>query len=412
MAACSDGQRLRKPSEVEPLSDYTLNEENYQNFLTKLSAFSSKFSEEYVSEFNTGDNVSLSPVSMYMCLALLAECTDGNTREEILTALNLSMEEVREYTKILYAASSKDYYVEETSGKTLLQTSEHLTNSIWMDKSLTADSTSLDVLASQYYCYSYKTDFSNTSANKAIRSFIKKQTKGVIDEKTEFSTDTLFTLINTLYLKDVWNYAGDDMKLTSTAYDFKNTDGSTTNTFFLEGKYIAGRALSKPEYTSFYTETLRNYRIKFVVPKAGYKIEDIFTAENINLINLNTDYRAVDENNWKYYTRCLFPEFKASGKADVSNLLSKRLNIKSLFNDSCELSFTENEAFCGQIAHNTELAVNRKGILGAAATVSTLLGDGGPQNYIYKDFIVDKSFGYILTDRYNVPLFCGIVNKI
>ena len=58
----------------------------------------------------------------------------------------------------------------------------------------------------------------------------------------------------------------------------------------------------------------------------------------------------------------------------------------------------------------------QEGIEGAAVTV--IAGDGsaapGEEEFekVYLDFVVDKTFGFIVTDARDVPLFTGIINGI
>lgn len=64
--------------------------------------------------------------------------------------------------------------------------------------------------------------------------------------------------------------------------------------------------------------------------------------------------------------------------------------------------------------HLTTLTVDRKGIEGAAVVILPGAGAAGPDEYeeVYLDFVIDRSFGYVLTDRYGTVLFTGVVNNI
>ena len=64
--------------------------------------------------------------------------------------------------------------------------------------------------------------------------------------------------------------------------------------------------------------------------------------------------------------------------------------------------------------HKCSLDVNARGIEGAAVTV--MVGDGaaGPGEYedVYQDYIVDRAFGFIISDHFGAVLFSGVVNGI
>ena len=274
----------------------------------------------------------LSPVSVFMALSLAAECADGDTRCEILNALGVTYDELKTNSKLLY----RELNVEHGGGG-LLETGTtgrvDMTNSIWIDENVTVKDDCINSLAQDYYCYSYRTDFAKKTdvANRAIRQFVKKQTKGLIDKKFLFTPETLFTLINTLYLKDVWNSRGDDIAMTGESYSFKERDGENESVKLMMGGYKYGRAYTGVDFTSFYVTTYNGYKIKFILPSEGHEIEDVFTKENIFTANSIENYNAVDEENKiKYYTRCLFPEFKADFDDEVTDVLKEDFNIHSL----------------------------------------------------------------------------------
>jgi serine protease inhibitor len=59
--------------------------------------------------------------------------------------------------------------------------------------------------------------------------------------------------------------------------------------------------------------------------------------------------------------------------------------------------------------------VDRKGIEGAAVTLMAMGATSAPSDEytkLYFDFIVDKAFGFIITDSYGATLFSGVVNEL
>ena len=66
--------------------------------------------------------------------------------------------------------------------------------------------------------------------------------------------------------------------------------------------------------------------------------------------------------------------------------------------------------------HKTKLKVDEVGIEGAAVTIMMMCESAAPSEdpikYVYHDYIVDRSFGFILTDSKDITLFSGVVNKI
>ena len=65
-------------------------EESYENFLDKLDVFAAKLTYEVYADSNKQSNICISPVSVYMALALATECANGETRDEILNAVGVT----------------------------------------------------------------------------------------------------------------------------------------------------------------------------------------------------------------------------------------------------------------------------------------------------------------------------------
>lgn len=136
----------------------------------------------------------------------------------------------------------------------------------------------------------------------------------------------------------------------------------------------------------------------------------------------DADYRALDEeSNTFYRTRCLFPRFEAEFDGIVNGLLQE-LGIARFFRDpgiypdGCQFeTLTEKAVYCEKVRHVAKLEVGRRGIEGAAATVVEMdnaAAEPPEREEVYLDFPVDRAFAFLLTDRYGVTLFSGIVGEI
>ena len=384
-----------------------------------LSASAEKFASDFASlaynEYDKDTNFTVAPVSVYMALSLAAQCADGNTRSEILSALGVSYDQLLNGFSDYYRSLFADYKYE---GKTI--GTIDFSNSIWLDNSLKTKQACVDTLAEKFHCYSYKVGFydDNPAANAAIREFVKDKTKGLINQDFKLGKETLFALINTLYLKDIWNSLGDELNYTDQTYDFVNYDASTTKTKLLQGSYNKGRIYECDEFSTFFTSTANGNKIKFILPNEGFGVDDIFTAENLAEINSITNYEAVDNTNKIVYnTRCLFPEFTAEYDDDIIALL-RQMGINDLFSvkDCNYTALTETNAYCSSVVHVTKLKVDKIGVEGAAVTIIANDGESMPPYFDYEhkysDFVIDKSFGFILTDKYDNTLFSGVVKKV
>ena len=240
-------------------------EEGYMAFLEKLDAFAAKLTHEVYSDSEKQTNLCISPVSVYMALALAVECTDGTTRDEILDAVGVSYEEVKRFTGVLYAFSNRTRGDTGVFGNEQIMMLEELSNALFADKSVSLKDAGVKSLANNYNCDLFHVDFGSSEGEKVVAAYIEDKTHGLIEGGVELSPETLITLINTFYLKEVWDNQGDKLNLTKEKYLFKNADGSTQNTRLLEGYYFNGKAYEGDGYTSFFTRTANGFTVKFNV---------------------------------------------------------------------------------------------------------------------------------------------------
>ncbi len=405
--ACSGGKctELGKPAEAKPLiySDYT---ESFTAFKGKAEDFATRFASGVYEDYTGNTNFTVSPVSVFTALSLAAECAGGDTRGELLSALGVTYNELQANFPTFYRSLIRD------SKSTVV----NLTNSIWVNEGTPVKQECINTLSDTFYSYSYAADFlhDNVNANKAIRKFVKDQTKGVIDHEFELSRETLFTLINTLYLKAIWNPYGRDLPMTKDAYTFTAKDGTTTSKKLVQGDYNFGKAYETEKYSAFYTQTSNGFKLKFLLPKGGYSVDEVFTAENLATVNAIKDYDSFDEeNDIAYKTRCFFPEYKCSYEGDLVPVLQEKFGITTAFGEGCDFStLTDEPCYCSEVKHVTNLVVDKKGIEGAAVTYIAGAGAAAPIETVYADFILDRAFGFIITDNNNVTLFSGVVNNI
>lgn len=420
MAACSSGnaKQLGAAATAESLSYWEFNDEGLFDIRLNAEAFASDFAAATYDSMGGNGNFVVAPVSVYMALSVAAECAAGDTREEILTALDIDYTSLKTDFSKLYRSLIAEYRT-NTGG---LEGQLTLTNSIWLNSgmnNLNVKDECISSLSQNFYCYSYSADFTNNNkqANRAVKSFVKKQTNGLINRDFNISSDSSFVLLNTLYLKNIWNMYGTNLPFTSEKYNFVNSDGSKNSTKLLQGKYSVGRAYEEETFTNFYARTYNGYQLKFIVPKEGYSVDDVYTSENLAKVSALTDYNALDDENMLCYnTRCLFPEFSASFNGDVKNVLREAFGINSMFDftKSDFSSISDSPNYCTSVQHVTNLKVTKKGIEGAAVTVIPGAGAAAPGEYtnVYEDFVVDRSFAFIITDSHNTTIFSGVVNKI
>lgn len=418
LAGCGGGANatlLQAAAESTPLSYNEYRGEDISAVRGAANAFSATFSAE-MAERNAqaGENYILSPVSVYTGLSLAAACAAGRTKTQLLSALGVSEAQLDAGFSPFYRSLVRNIKDDRGKERTVLQ----LANAVYVANDVPMSEVGLQKLASDYFCYSYQADFlgDNSGANNAVRNFVKEQTHGLIDQNFALSPDTLFALINALYLKDVWNAAGMDLPTHGT-FPFAGYAGSA-NVPYLRGAYTLGRAYDGDGYTLFLAHTYGGYKVKFLLPDAGVSAQEVFTAQHLAAANAVTDFSPHDhEAKIHYHTRCIFPAFSGGSDGSARATLQEVFGVNDLFDASAsDLSAVTHaeRAFLSDVRHVATLTVDERGIEGAAVTILPGASDAGPDGYenVYLDFMVERAFAFLLTDAHDTVLFSGIVDRV
>lgn len=391
--------------------EYEINPE-VDIFLEKLEDFSHKISVEIYD--GTDENYLVSPVSIYMALAMVIECTNGETREEVLNAVGVTYDEVINFTKYIYGLANRKYYDKNNK----LSAFEELANSIWIEESIDLKKACLDILSEYYHVDSLHVPFKNNPvyANDLLKKYVHDKTYGLINLELEIPPSTLFLLVNTYYIKDNWLYNGSELNFTDRIYDFKNVDGSITSTKLLMGEYTPGQIYESDKFYHFTQKSYKGYKMKIILPKDDYTVDDIYNYEILKEVNNVTDYKPVDDKySMNHFTRVLFPEFEVSAKKIINSDL-KKIGIHKIFDEmNADFSnITDINSYVGMIYHETKLKVDSRGFEGAAVTIVQQTTSSGPMFYenVYHELVLDRPFAFILTNQKDVVLFSGIVKII
>lgn len=416
-ATAGVAQELRNPKELEHTYDYQeATSEQYLAFKSKMKAFSSKVSDAYINrEFDSNKNIAISPLSLELCLGLAVSASSGATRNEILTAFDMDLETFNKFYKLYYDDLSFEVLNEYKEPESLLS----FTNSLWVDDEIALKEQGLDSLMNDRYCYAYSVDFNNNNrnSNHAINRFVRENTNEFLSPQFNFSKETILALINTIYLKDIWNNGGADLRLADAQYKFTNLNGAVSEQRLLEGHYFPGKVIETDNYSSFYTKTNTGIKLYFVKAKPGKNFTSLSPRAVLNYIldNDNIVYKD-DEKQERYETNCVFPEFYVHSDSSLKALLQQDLHIEKLFSAECNFSnLTNGNAYCGDIRQYVKLNVEKDGIEAGAATYTMIFGAAASNNeyQIVKDtFVVDQEFGFVITSRNNDILFSGIVTNI
>ena len=407
--------------EIEP-TDYTfydyLRSQEFNAFKAKIGMFANKAAVAIGA--NSDGNTAISPVALFMALAMAAESANGDTRQEILDAMGVTYEELN--ANMLYLNYICNQVLDNGGSQSNGQNQIKCVNSLWVQNGVKVKDEGVKALTTKYYSDLFYMNFDEDDVNSILTSYISNETHGLLSPDLDVKPDVLLILMNVVYLRDIWNRFGNEFSFTDQKYDFVNYDQSKTNTQLLCGHYNSGKAMETDVFRKFYISTNGELKLTFIVPQDGHSLDEIYTTEVLNAPSqyITYDTESDPQFNYSFHTRCLFPEFKAVFDDYLQDVF-KKMGVKKFFNEfSCDFSnLTDELVYCSKFRHITKLEVTRKGIEGAAVAYESMdrQGSAGPGQKekvwkdVYFDFPVDRDFAYILS-KDNIPIFTGVVKSI
>ena len=347
-------------------------------------------------------NVVYSPLNVYLALAMLAETTDGDSRQQILDLLGAAdMETLRTQASALWNANYSDDGV----------TTSHLASSLWLNEEIAYHQDTLDQLAQTYYASSYQGQMGSSAMDQALQSWLNEQTGGLLEDAVEgvqLDAKTVLALATTIYYRAAW---ADTFLPENTASGTFNGAAGEQNCDFMHQSdsqdYYWGEkfsAVGKPLRESG--------NMWFVLPDEGVSPEDLLQDEETMKFMLSG---GADWSNSTYVTVNLsVPKFDVSSDIQLQDGL-KALGITDVFDgavsDFSPLCQDPAGIYLSTAQHAARVSIDEEG---CTATAFTLMAADRmsmpPEEEV--DFTLDRPFLFLITGQDGTILFAGVVNQV
>ena len=348
------------------------------------------------------ENPVLSPLSAYLCLAMLMPGANENTKAEFEKILGADWQ----YVSALAANIASE--LTGVKGNTRLD----IANSIWTDddKAIIEEEW-LRTVRTYFGPEVYTVDLPSNEALKAINKWVNDKTNGMIPKLHDenYDKDTIMVLLNALYMKADWahKFEGRD------TYDreFAKADGSTVTVPFMN-MFEAYESYIKTDGAEGIMLPYDDGRLAFIALKpddgdarkyaagfTGAKLKEALAAAKadtfvtVNMPKFDTEYSV-------YLTDAL----KAMGMTDAFDP------------DLADLTGAgrgvDGPLYISYVFQKVKVDVNEEGTEAAAVTeIATAEGCALPADEpIVLTF--DKPFVYAIVDtETGVPLFAGVMEN-
>ena len=364
-----------------------------------------EFYEMTMQEFlkdTQGENKVYSPLNVYMALAMLAETTEGDSRQQILDLLHTdSMETLRSNANTLWNAN----YCDEGTVNSLLA------SSVWLSDKINYKEDTLKILAENYYASSFSGTMGSQEYNKMLQDWLNEQTGGLLEEQAgnvEMNPATVFGLATTVYFRAKWQnefYAPNN-----TEEVFHAKSGDIVTEFMHHsgtGTYYWG------ENFGAIARNLKNSgNMLLILPDADVAVEDLLADKEVqefifdHFVWENQKFLIVNQSVPKFDVVSdfsLISGLKNLGVRDVFDF--SEADFSPLLGEATELPVAVNEA-----KHAARVMIDEEGCTAAAFTVMMMAGAGRPPEEQI-DFVLDRQFLFIINGQDGQPLFVGVVNQ-
>lgn len=347
---------------------------------------------------NVGEqNLVFSPLSLYMTLSMTSEITDGQTRQQILTLLHQpDIATARSHAKSIWLAN----YMDDGLSKLVLG------NSLWTNSNWEYNQDVMDILASEYFAYSYRGDPSTEEYRKLLGEWINLMTDNMLEEQVsslELDPDMVLALASTVNYSGKWALPFNESQTKPGTFHAPSGD-VTCDFMYTEDAY---ENYYGEHFTCVAERTLGNGSVRFILPEEGMTPEALLHDEELLQFLTSTEWeKQVDT----YGIRLTVPKFDISSDIKLNDYLTA-LGITDMF-DSASADFSP---LCSQgkgvhitnIVQDTRVMIDEEGCKAASMTIE-VAGAGAIK--LDMELVLDRPFLFEIVSETGLPLFVGIVN--
>lgn len=349
-----------------------------------------------------GENKVYSPLNVYMALAMLAELTDGSSRQQILDLIGVdSIKALRIQANAIWNGQYRN------DGAT----TSILANSLWLNENISFIPQTMQRLADIYYASSYQGVMGSDELNKALQSWINEQTGGLLEHQMGNMTldaNTVLALASTIYYQAKWDSTFREDNTTPETFHTLSGDltcefmhSSGIGTYYWSDQFGAvSKQLENDGGTMW-----------FILPDEGVTVQEL-------LENPQTTAFLLPGGRWENSKRLIInlslPKFDLSSQLDLRTGL-QALGVTDVFDDKrsdfSPMTGDMEGISLSQAKHGVRVAIDEEGVTAAAYTVMSMTGAAAPpENEINEiNFTLNRPFLFAITSDDGLPLFVGSV---
>lgn len=357
------------------------------SFISAVQQFSWRSASKLMA--GQSGNITYSPTSVYLSLAMAGTGAGGRTKQEFLSLLGVNdIDFLSKQCGNLFRRS----YISNEIGTI------KMANSLWLSQYEEFQSSYVQNTLKNFYASIYNVDFADGNAGEKINHWISANTDGTLSPQIKTDPSEVLSIVNTLYFKDQWVHQF-DVRGTCPG-TFTMVDGRQKIWEFMNGtfetKYLEGNG-----FISASLEMRNVGRMLFVLPDQGVGVDDLLSSpEKIaSLFDMT--------NSSKGKVAFSIPKFSmGSGDMDLKNMLTA-MGLGSAFGNSADFSgISKNLSCLSRVEHEAHVQIDENGAASTSDTGSHIYTSPKPTL-----LTLDRPFLYAVVSNDGLPLFMGVCEE-
>ena len=347
------------------------------------------------------ENRVCSPLNIYMALSMLAAVTGGETRQQILDALDAeSLDALQKQAAQLWAENSWDDGLVTST----------LANSIWLRDGYNYNSETLQKLGEDFYASAFSGEMGSDAYNNILRDWINEHTGNLLTEqagKLELNADTVLALVSTLYYSASWH---DKFSSAATTQDVFHAPNGDVSTDFLHSS-DSNMVYYGDGFSAIGLSLENSGRMWLLKPDEGVDAAELLQNEDtLGFLLANGEWSQTQ----RAIVNLSLPKFDVSSDLDILDTLAQ-LGMTDVLDgiksDFTPLTAANDSLALTQAKHAARVKIDEDGCEAAAYTILGVEETAmmGPEDEI--DFTLDNPFVFAITGIDGLPLFVGLVNQ-
>lgn len=386
LSGCSEGGVKNLSDDVEPntyiLYDDIFKHEDYSDFASKL----------FEKCFDGEDNTLVSPLSVALAFAMVAEGADNETLAEIEDVLGMDIEELRAFA-VSFLKENKQF---------------RTSSSVWINN-VDGFNVNKDFLynnSAYHNAEAFEGEFNDKTVQE-INNWVRKNTDGMIEKIIDnLDERAVMCLINALLFDAKWEDVYDEHQVSDGIFVTEKAEIEPVKYMHSsENLYIKDEKATG--FVKYYEG--RDYAFVALLPDIGVSVaEYVSTLDGEKLEELL-------ENAEETEVRTKTPKFEYETNLNLKSVLKDMGMVKAFDEEKADFSglgqIQGGNIWIGDVLHSTKITVAEQGTKAGAATAEILYGAGAISDP--KEVYLERPFVYMIMDmENNIPVFIGTVMSV